>query len=76
MTTVTNDREPDWLSDCCPDLLRMRNRLAAELGAKTAAGPASLRVSLLDSLYQLAEGVKGDDGRQQLLAGLKIARHE
>lgn len=53
----------------------MPRRYAAELGAKGAAGPASLRVGLLDSLYQLAEGAKGEAGRQQLLAGLKIARH-
>ena len=38
--------------------------LAAELGARGAAGPGSLRVGLLDQLWMLSE--------QQLLEGAKV----
>lgn len=48
-------------------------RLAAERGAVGAAGPGSLRVGLLDSLYQIAQAVKSSDaGKQQVLHGLRI----
>lgn len=48
-------------------------RLAAERGAVGAAGPGSLRVGLLDSLYQIVQAVKSSDaGKQQVLHGLKI----
>jgi hydroxyethylthiazole kinase-like sugar kinase family protein len=47
-------------------------RYAAELGAAGAAGPGSLRVGLLDSLHSLAEAAGSEEGRQQLLQGLKI----
>jgi hypothetical protein len=42
-----------------------------------AAGPGSLRVGLLDSLYQMAQaaGSKGSEAdKQQLLEGLKISQ--
>lgn len=47
---------------------------AAELGAAGAAGPGSLRVGLLDSLHKLAGAAGSDEGRQQLLQGLKITQ--
>eukprot|EP00775_Hariotina_reticulata_P010516 gene10516-10676_t len=48
---------------------------AAELGAVGATGPGSLRVGLLDHLYQLSVAASKEDGQQQLLAGLKISSY-
>jgi hydroxyethylthiazole kinase-like sugar kinase family protein len=48
-------------------------RLAAERGAVGAAGPGSLRVGLLDNLYQIVQAVKSSDAaKQQVLVGLRI----
>jgi hypothetical protein len=50
-------------------------RLAGERGAFSAAGPGSLRVGLLDNLYQMAGAVKEDGpARVQLLEGLKVSQ--
>jgi len=57
------------LSCCC--------RLAAERGAEGAAGPGSLRVGLLDQMYQLAQAVSStasEEDKQQVKAGLRITR--
>ena len=53
-------------------------RLAAELGAVGAAGPGSLRVGLLDNLYQLsqaASSTSSEEARGKLLDGLKVSQH-
>lgn len=57
--------------------LKRTCRLAGERGAKGAAGPGSLRVGLLDSLYCMAQSVgsKGSEAdKQQVLEGLKISQ--
>jgi hydroxyethylthiazole kinase-like sugar kinase family protein len=50
-------------------------RLAAERGAVSAAGPGSLRVGLLDHLYQMAQAVQENGpSRVQLHAGLRVSQ--
>lgn len=60
------------------DCLCSACRLAAERGAVEAAGPGSLRVGLLDNLYQLAEAVGSSTGSEAsaLRDGLKITRQQ
>lgn len=61
---------------CCT-VLHCCCRLAAERGAEGAAGPGSLRVGLLDQLYQLAQAVSStasEEAKQQVKAGLRITQ--
>jgi hydroxyethylthiazole kinase-like sugar kinase family protein len=69
-------RSFDYLcSGLCAAIIIAACRYAAELGAAGAAGPGSLRVSLLDHLYQLGLAASREDGQQQLLTGLRISTY-
>jgi len=69
-------RRFDYLcSGICAAIVIGACRYAAEMGAAGAAGPGSLRVSLLDNLYQLGLAVSSEDGQRELLTGLMISTY-